>query len=44
MGVDSLDAFQKEEVRKILESETMSYKEGPNRGLYHQKKRRPREK
>ena len=27
MGVDSLDAFQKGEVRKILESETMSYKE-----------------
>lgn len=44
MGVDSLDAFQKGEVRTILESETMSYKEGLNWGLFHQKKRRLREK
>lgn len=39
MGVDSLNAFQKGEVRKVLESETMSYKEGLNWGLFHPKKR-----
>ena len=44
MGVDSLDAFQKGEVRKVLESETMSYKEGLNWGLFHPKKRRLRKK
>lgn len=44
MDVDSLDAFQKGEVRKVLELETMSYKEGLNLGLFHPKKRRLREK
>lgn len=37
MGIDTLDAFQKGEVKKVLELETTSYKEGLNLGLFHSK-------
>lgn len=42
MCVDSLDAFQKGKVRKVLEFDTMSYKKKKrlNQGLFHPKKRR----